>query len=321
MLHPKSTTHIQTSINTYVTASPTTPPTMRALTAAAPRLLSHLSRQHLNVLWLPATPCAQLLRPRRHPAAVILCLYSTKTPAAKMAEVVSKRQANASTTTTTTAAKPKESYEIPERLLIYHAGTGRTTFLAMLKVTTLFIGAFFCFVAVPSYISADKPVSETVKIALCGVIPFFFVTYTTAPFVTHIHIHLPVSARTSRAALERFVRAALPPSARLTATTMSAIGKPRYSTLCAGDLRPVTGRRRRFGLVNYTRDAEAENRARRWYELPAVSQFHVPEGGGGAAKERMVVSKGGRRLVEPWIWDVIKERIAKRSGEAGGAAS
>ncbi|KAM3437009.1 hypothetical protein NHJ13734_004856, partial [Beauveria thailandica] len=85
---------------------------MRALTATAPRLLSHLSRQHLNVLWLPVTPCAQLLRPRRHPAAVILCLYSTKTPAAKMAEVVSKRQANASstTTTTTTAAKPKASY-------------------------------------------------------------------------------------------------------------------------------------------------------------------------------------------------------------------
>ncbi|KAM3519135.1 hypothetical protein NHJ13051_007722 [Beauveria bassiana] len=284
---------------------------MRALTATAPRLLSRL-------LWLPATSCAQLLRPLRgHPAAVVLCLYSTKAPA-KMAEVVSKRQADA---TLAAAKSTKATYEIPERLLIYHAGTGRTTFLAMLKVTTLFIGAFFCFVAVPSYISADKPVSETVKIALCGVIPFFFVTYTTAPFVTHLYIHLPVSARTSRAALERFVRAALPPSARLTATTMSAIGKPRYSTLCAGDLRPV---RRRFGLVNYARDAGAENRGRRWYELPAVRQFHVPEGGGGggggAAKDKMV-RKEGRRLVEPWIWDVIKEKIAKRSGEAGGAAS
>ncbi|KAM3515435.1 hypothetical protein MY11210_000997 [Beauveria gryllotalpidicola] len=293
---------------------------MRPLAAAAPRLLSHLSRQNPNVLWLPVTPCAQLLRPRghRHPAAVILCLYSTKTPA-KMAKVVSKRQADAAATTA--AAKSKANYEIPERLLIYHAGTGRTTFLAMLKVTTLFIGAFFCFVAVPSYIAADKPVSETVKIALCGIIPFFFVAYTTSPFVTHLHIHLPVSARTSRAALERFVVGAAP-SARLTATTMSAIGKPRYSTLRAGDLRPVRRRRRRrLGLVNYARDAEAENRGRRWYELPAVSQFHVPEGGRGAAKERMVVSKGGRNLVEPWIWDVIKERIAKRSGEAGGAAS
>lgn len=53
--------------------------------------------------------------------------------------------------------------DIPERVLIYHAGTGRTTFLAMLKVTTLFIGAFFCCVAIPSYIQADKPIEETVK--------------------------------------------------------------------------------------------------------------------------------------------------------------
>lgn len=53
--------------------------------------------------------------------------------------------------------------EIAERLLIYHAGTGRTTFLAMLKVTTLFVGAFFCFIAVPSYIKAEKSVEETAK--------------------------------------------------------------------------------------------------------------------------------------------------------------
>lgn len=51
--------------------------------------------------------------------------------------------------------------EIPERVIIYHAGTGRTTFLAMLKLTSLFIGAFFCFIAVPTYIKADKPPEET----------------------------------------------------------------------------------------------------------------------------------------------------------------
>jgi hypothetical protein len=50
---------------------------------------------------------------------------------------------------------------IPERVLIYHAGTGRTTFLAMIKVTTLFLGAFFTFILVPSYIKAEKPPLET----------------------------------------------------------------------------------------------------------------------------------------------------------------
>ncbi|UKZ65488.1 uncharacterized protein TrAtP1_006687 [Trichoderma atroviride] len=102
-------------------------------------------------------------------------------------------------------------YDIAERLLIYHAGTGRITFLAMVKVTTLFLGAFFTFVVVPGYIKAEKPEWETVGVALCGLIPLIFVAYTTSPFVTHIYIHLPPAARTSRPVLERFIHSALPP--------------------------------------------------------------------------------------------------------------
>lgn len=51
--------------------------------------------------------------------------------------------------------------DVAERLLIYHAGTGRITFLAMFKVTTLFLGAFFTFIAVPGYVKAEKPEWET----------------------------------------------------------------------------------------------------------------------------------------------------------------
>jgi hypothetical protein len=51
--------------------------------------------------------------------------------------------------------------EVAERLLIYHAGTGRITFLAMVKVTTLFLGAFFTFIVVPGYVKAEKPEWET----------------------------------------------------------------------------------------------------------------------------------------------------------------
>lgn len=47
--------------------------------------------------------------------------------------------------------------ELPERLIIYHGGTGRTTFMAMLKITTLFLGAFFCGIVAPSYVKAEKP--------------------------------------------------------------------------------------------------------------------------------------------------------------------
>ena len=41
---------------------------------------------------------------------------------------------------------------------MYHAGTGRTTFLACLKVTTLFSFAFFTFVAAPGYLASGEPV-------------------------------------------------------------------------------------------------------------------------------------------------------------------
>ncbi|OAQ98116.1 hypothetical protein LLEC1_08203, partial [Akanthomyces lecanii] len=191
---PKANLILKISINTLHRSHANSIPAMRQFLAVSPKLLSHLTRQQTGGVRIPTTRCAQLLRPRGH--AVLLRLYSSKPPSqpAKAAEAVSRRQAGA-----TAKAQAKAAPEIPERLLIYHAGTGRTTFLAMLKVTTLFIGAFFCCIAVPSYIQADKPIEETAKIALCGVVPFIFVTYTTAPFVTHMHMHLPAAARTSRA--------------------------------------------------------------------------------------------------------------------------
>lgn len=221
--------------------------------------------------------------------------------------------------------------EIAEKLLIYHAGTGRTTFLSMFKVTTLFVTAFFALIAVPAYIKAEKPPSDVALVALGGILPIAFVAYTSAPFVTHMHIHLPLSARASRAALERFVRA-MPPTTELTVTTMSVIGKPRYSAVKAGDLRPVN---RRFGIVNYVRDATAENNARKWYQFRAVQAFHVPpqralagskeqktsllrqsaELQAGASKKTPVAVPVGKKrdLLEAWIWDAIKEKLEERA--------
>lgn len=45
----------------------------------------------------------------------------------------------------------------PERLLIYHAGTARTSVLAVIKLTTVFALAFFCTVAGPTYFSSGEP--------------------------------------------------------------------------------------------------------------------------------------------------------------------
>ncbi|KAL7949682.1 hypothetical protein V8C42DRAFT_311635 [Trichoderma barbatum] len=207
------------------------------------------------------------------------------------------------------ATAGSKNYDVAERLLIYHAGTGRITFLAMVKVTTLFLGAFFTFVVVPGYVKAEKPEWETVGVALCGLIPLFFVAYTTSPFVSHIYIHLPPAARTSRPVLERFIHA-LPPSTELTLTTMSAIAKPRFSTMQTGHLSPAN---RRFGIVNYVRDAEgaiAENDTRKWYNLRAMTKFGVQE---VRVDKKKVKGKKGKDLTESWIWDAVKDKIEKRA--------
>ncbi len=49
----------------------------------------------------------------------------------------------------------------PERLIIYHAGTGKTTFLACLKVTTLFLFGFFDMIMTPAYFAAGEPLVKT----------------------------------------------------------------------------------------------------------------------------------------------------------------
>ncbi|KAG5953703.1 hypothetical protein E4U58_000311 [Claviceps cyperi] len=193
-----------------------------------------------------------------------------------------------------------ERLETPERLIIYHFGRGRVGVLAVLKLTSILVGAFFTFFLVPSFVMADKPISETVAVAVAGMIPILFISYTTAPFVTHIHVHLPPAARMSRPVLERFVRT-MPTSLRLTITTVGPIGKPRYSSVTVGELRPVTGER--FGLVNYMRDTKLENATRKWYMHRAVGSFMVHE---GLYKNKRFGKKG---KVDGWIWDAVREKI------------
>lgn len=72
---------------------------------------------------------------------------------------------------------PKTNLAVPERLLIYHAGTGRTTFLACLKVTTLFGLAFFTFLVAPAYVAASKPLWQIMG----GMVPPFVISLVGLP--------------------------------------------------------------------------------------------------------------------------------------------
>ncbi|OIW24092.1 hypothetical protein CONLIGDRAFT_624444 [Coniochaeta ligniaria NRRL 30616] len=205
------------------------------------------------------------------------------------------------------AAKPTppgRKYAYPEHLVIYHAGTGRTTFLACLKLTTIFIFVFFGLVVTPAYVKSDHPLWQAGGVFLCGLIPLLTVAYTTSPFVTNIHIKLPVFARQSRVLLERWAKSGIPASTPLQITTMSFIGKPRVSSLTVGDLVPV---RQRLGLVNYLRgDVEEENARRKWYMFRAVGKFNVTPG-------------GGKRVNSGFVWGVVEGQVAGREVAEGAA--
>ena len=45
----------------------------------------------------------------------------------------------------------------PERILIYHGGTGPTLFLGMLRLTTIFLFGVSCLVVAPAFAAADYP--------------------------------------------------------------------------------------------------------------------------------------------------------------------
>lgn len=45
----------------------------------------------------------------------------------------------------------------PERILIYHGGTGPTMFLGMLRLTSIFLFGVSCLVVAPAFAAAEYP--------------------------------------------------------------------------------------------------------------------------------------------------------------------
>ncbi|KAI1774569.1 hypothetical protein F4818DRAFT_418278 [Hypoxylon cercidicola] len=190
---------------------------------------------------------------------------------------------------------PPPKYAYPERLCVYHAGTSRITFLACLKISTLFIFVFFGFVVTPSYFDKEGLSPTVVRTTLSAIVPLVFVAYTTSPFVSFVHMRIPPFARQSEEMLRRFVRT-IPPETELDVTSMSFIAKPRASRVKLSDLYHAS---RRLGIVNLARDTAAENATRKWYMFRAVGNF-------SAQPSSNTVKRA------PWVWESIVNTIEKR---------
>ncbi|KAL8417816.1 hypothetical protein RB594_001445 [Gaeumannomyces avenae] len=189
---------------------------------------------------------------------------------------------------------------IPARLLIYHGSTARITFLACLRLGTLFICVFFCLAVAPAYLRDPSGGGEALLKAgaalLSGLVPFVFVYLSTAPFVAFIHLPLPPFARQSKELLKRFV-ASVPETTSLEITTISLIGKPRVTRVSVASMVPTS---QRFGLVNYV--------VRPPPAAPARSSLNR-----GPPTKFSIQHNSQRDAREAWVWDSVAAAIARRS--------
>lgn len=134
-------------------------------------------------------------------------------------------------------AKTKIRRGPPERILIYHGGTGSTIFLGMLRVTTIFLFGVACFVVAPAFFSSYYPSYVAPAVVAAGALPLIFVSYTSAPYVNFVHLALPVFARRSREQAIQYAKK-LPPTATLYINTMKFTTIPRRTEVRLADLVP-----------------------------------------------------------------------------------
>ncbi|KAH8669718.1 hypothetical protein BGZ60DRAFT_528190 [Tricladium varicosporioides] len=199
-------------------------------------------------------------------------------------------------TTSTPRKPPARKSLFPERLLVYHAGTGRTVFVGSLKITTIFICSFFCIFVGPTFFNAEDPAPMAASIVvLSGIVPMVFVMYISRPFVNFIHLRLPPFARNSREIMMRYSKN-LPKDAEIDITTMNLLGKAQVARMKVTDLYPV---RERFGMVNYARDTKEINSKRKWWMPPAIRQFGV--------------HSGRSRIMGGEVWDNIAMAISRNA--------
>ncbi|KAL3304985.1 4-coumarate-CoA ligase 2, partial [Colletotrichum asianum] len=161
--------------------------------------------------------------------------------------------------------------------------------------------------------TASKPATASPgSTPTCALIPFAYVAYFSAPFVTHVFLRLPPAARSSRALLERYVRA-LPATAQLEVGTLGLAGRPRATLVSAADLRAVPAdagfRETRARLVTHTRDVADLMARKKWYHYRPVSLFGLPAREAGRASK----SSGYRNAAkDAWVYDIIRPMLGQR---------
>ena len=123
-----------------------------------------------------------------------------------------------------------------------------------------------------------------------------FIAYSTAPFVSYVHIKLPGFARHSKDQLMQWVKQ-VPRNAEIDLTTMRFSGRPRVSRMLISDLKETEAR---LGVANLARVSNLTIRP--WWMGKEPTLFYV-------------TPKSAVRKNAPWqkaIWQHISDRIRKK---------
>ncbi|CRG88136.1 hypothetical protein PISL3812_05163 [Talaromyces islandicus] len=156
----------------------------------------------------------------------------------------------------------------PEKILIYHGGTGKIVFLGVLRTATLFICGASTMIIAPAFFADEFPAYLAPLIVIGGALPLIFVAYTTAPFVNNIYLHLPPFARKSREVALQYAKD-LPSSAVLSIRTMKMTTIPRVTEARISDLVPDKALVRPVSFRNQN-PASAP-----WWKGGTLKQFYV----------------------------------------------
>ncbi|KAL4804290.1 hypothetical protein BDV18DRAFT_29431 [Aspergillus unguis] len=184
----------------------------------------------------------------------------------------------------------------PERILIYDGGSGRTIFLGVLRITTIFLFGVSCLVVAPAFMSAEFPSYLGPAIIVGGALPMLFVAYTSAPYVNFVHLSLPMSVRRSREQALAYARN-LPPTATLHINTMKFSTVPKQTEVRLSDLVPDKSV---FRPVSFRNKNPAP---RAWWRGKALTQFFTAE-----------KSKPGKesKTFYPQLWEHVYRQIRQQ---------
>ena len=122
-----------------------------------------------------------------------------------------------------------------------------------------------------------------------------YVMYFTAPFVSYVHIRLPLFARRSREQLLRWAES-MSPTTEIDLTTMRFYGRPRVSRMPLQDLRKA---KPSFGIANLIRVQKPPHAktGRPWWMGKPLTGFYVGN------------ERGQSR--EPAVWQKVLEKLPR----------